>query len=109
MLQTQTRTLSVSCLPYSYPSPTALSPLTPLQRSPLLPLPSSALPSYPSPPALSKKPALKAGAPAPGGKKKKGEEEDLDSPLIKNDKKNQRFKDENSLKVLKWNFKVQNP
>ena len=38
--------------------------------------------------------------------KKKGEEEDTDSPLKPNDKKQQRFKDEASLKLLKWNFKV---
>ena len=52
----------------------------------------------------------KAGAPGgeqPSAKKKKGEEEeDTDSPLKANDKKQQRFKDEISLKLLKWNFKV---
>ena len=55
-------------------------------------------------PGLGKKPNL--GSAAPVAKKKKGEEEDTDSPLVSNDKKSQRFKDENSLKLLKWNFKV---
>ena len=47
------------------------------------------------------------GGDQPAAKKKKGEEEeDTDTPLKSNDKKQQRFKDENSLKLLKWNFKV---
>ncbi|KAL5253039.1 hypothetical protein ACHWQZ_G015707 [Mnemiopsis leidyi] len=53
---------------------------------------------------LGKKPG--SSAPPPSSKKKKGEEEDTDSPLKPNDKKQQRFKDEASLKLLKWNFKV---
>ena len=56
------------------------------------------------PPGLGKKPG--SSAPPPSSKKKKGEEEDTDSPLKPNDKKQQRFKDEASLKLLKWNFKV---
>ena len=54
-------------------------------------------------PGPGKKPAA-ASSPA---KKKKGEvEEDTDAPLRPNDKKQQRFKDEAGLKLLKWNFKV---
>jgi cytoskeleton-associated protein 5 len=48
----------------------------------------------------------KAGkaAPAPASKKKGQEEEDTSPPLKVNTLKDQRFKDEKNLKVLKWNF-----